>query len=57
MNDSLDAALDLGIDAAYLVADLSNVLEDDRRVEDSTTIRRPRRQKKNTEQTHGQTMG
>lgn len=43
----------LGIDAAYLGADLAGILEDDREIEDGTTIHYPHERKKN----HGPTMG
>ena len=47
---------DLVVEAGFLVADLSNIIDDDRKIEDSTTMRRPRKQKKN-EQDHGPAMG
>ena len=47
---------DLGLEVGFLVADLSNLIDDGRKIEDSTTMRRPRKQKKN-EQDHGPVMG
>lgn len=38
----------LGIDTAYLFADLTNIIDEDAPVEDCTTMHQPRRQKKNT---------
>ena len=42
----------IGVEAGFLVADLSNIIDEDRKIEDSTTMRRPRKQKKN-EQDYG----
>ena len=47
----------LGADAAYLVAHLTNVLDNAHPVKDSTTMRRPHGQKKKKEQNHGPVMG
>ena len=46
----------IGVEAGFLVADLTNLIDDDRKIEDSTTMRRPRKQKKN-EQDYGPIMG
>lgn len=43
----------LGTDTAYLLADLTNIIDSDHHVEDCTTIRYPHRQKKNTGHTIG----
>ena len=51
--DSQSALSGVGIDAAYLAADLSGIIEEDAYVEDCTTKHfRPERKKR-----HGQTMG
>ncbi len=39
----------LGIDSAYLVADVMNILDNDSRVEDCTTMNQPQKNKKNTQ--------
>lgn len=44
-------------DAAYLAADLSNLLDDGRQIEDSTTLPQARKQRKKKEQGHGPVMG
>lgn len=46
--DSDSGADRLGIDSAYLFADLTNIIDEDAPVEDCTTMHQPRRQKKNT---------
>ena len=46
--DSDSGADRLGIDSAYLFADLTNIIDEDAPVEDCTTMYQPRRQKKNT---------
>lgn len=38
----------VGIDTAYLIGDISNMIDEDAPVEDCTTMYQPRRQKKNT---------
>ncbi|MDO5124357.1 MAG: relaxase/mobilization nuclease domain-containing protein [Eubacteriales bacterium] len=38
----------IGTDAAYLIGDISNIIDEDAPVEDCTTMHQPRRQKKNT---------
>ena len=39
----------LGIDSAYLAADVMNILDNDSRVEDCTTMNQPQKNKKNTQ--------
>ena len=39
----------LGVDSAYLAADMMNILENDSRVEDCTTMNQPQKNKKNTQ--------
>lgn len=43
-----------GNDVAYLVADLTNILDSDHPVEDCTTIRKPRKERKNTHKSNPQ---
>lgn len=43
-----------GNDIAYLVADLTNILDSDHPVEDCTTIRKPRKERKNTQKSNPQ---
>ena len=43
-------------DSAYLIADLSNLLDEDRRIEDSTTMPKEKKEKKRN-QSHGPNMG
>ncbi len=47
----------IGTDTAYLVADLTNILDNDHPVEDCTTMRQPIRNMKKHEQNHGPVMG
>ena len=51
--DSDSGADRLGIDSAYLFADLTNIIDEDAPVEDCTTMHQPRRQKKNTDPVMG----
>ena len=46
--DSFSGAHSVGTDAAYLIGDISNMIDEDAPVEDCTTMHQPRRQKKNT---------
>ena len=55
--DPFAPSVGVGTDAAYLAASLVGILENDHPVEDSTTMRRPHRQKKKQEQGHGPVMG
>ncbi len=43
-----------GNDIAYLVADLTNILDDDHPVEDCTTMKKPRKERKNTHKSNPQ---
>ena len=52
-----DSSLDhLGTDTAFLVAELTDILDSTPHVEDCTTMKQPR-QKKKKEQNHGPVMG
>lgn len=46
--DPFGSAHSIGTDAAYLIGDIGNVIDEDAPVEDCTTMQQPRRQKKNT---------
>ena len=46
--DPFGSAHSVGTDAAYLIGDIGNVIDEDAPVEDCTTMQQPRRQKKNT---------
>ena len=54
--DPDDLVDNLGIDSAYLVADVMNILDNDSHTEDCTTINQPSKNKKNT-QSGGFNMG
>ena len=51
--DTFGDTLDIGIGAAYLIGNLSNIIDEDAPVEDCTTKYYPAERKKN----HGQKMG
>lgn len=51
--DTFGDTLDIGIGAAYLIGNLSNIIDEDTPVEDCTTKRYPTERKKN----HGPVMG
>ncbi|MBQ8622956.1 MAG: relaxase/mobilization nuclease domain-containing protein [Oscillospiraceae bacterium] len=51
--DTFGGTHSVGTDAAYLVGNLGNIIDEDAPVEDCTTMQHPRRQKKNT----GHVMG
>ena len=46
--DTFSGTHSVGTDAAYLVGNLGNIIDEDAPVEDCTTMHQPRRQKKNT---------
>lgn len=46
--DPFGGAHSVGTDAAYLIGDIGNIIDEDAPVEDCTTMQQPRRQKKNT---------
>ena len=46
--DPFGGAHSVGTDAAYLIGDIGNIIDEDAPVEDCTTMHQPRRQKKNT---------
>ena len=48
ISDSFGGTHSVGTDAAYLIGDISNMIDEDAPVEDCTTMHQPRRQKKNT---------
>ena len=48
ISDTFGSAHSVGTDAAYLIGDISNMIDEDAPVEDCTTMHQPRRQKKNT---------
>ena len=48
VSDTFGGAHSVGTDAAYLIGDIGNVIDEDAPVEDCTTMQQPRRQKKNT---------
>ena len=48
VSDTFGGAHSVGIDTAYLIGDIGNMIDEDAPVEDCTTMHQPRRQKKNT---------
>ena len=48
ISDTFGSAHSVGTDAAYLIGDIGNIIDEDAPVEDCTTMQQPRRQKKNT---------
>lgn len=46
--DTFGGTHSVGTDAAYLIGDIGNMIDEDAPVEDCTTMHQPRRQKKNT---------
>lgn len=48
LSDTFGGAHSVGTDAAYLIGDIGNIIDEDAPVEDCTTMQQPRRQKKNT---------
>ena len=48
ISDTFGGAHSVGIDTAYLIGDIGNIIDEDAPVEDCTTMHQPRRQKKNT---------
>ena len=48
ISDTFGGAHSVGTDAAYLIGDIGNIIDEDAPVEDCTTMHQPRRQKKNT---------
>lgn len=48
VSDTFGGAHSVGIDTAYLIGDIGNIIDEDAPVEDCTTMHQPRRQKKNT---------
>ena len=48
ISDTFGGAHSVGIDTAYLIGDIGNIIDEDAPVEDCTTMYQPRRQKKNT---------
>ena len=49
LSDTFSSAHSVGTDAAYLIGDIGNIIDEDAPVEDCTTMQQPRRQKKNTD--------
>ena len=47
-SDTFGGTHSIGTDAAYLIGDIGNLIDEDAPVEDCTTMYQPRRQKKNT---------
>lgn len=53
VNDTFGGTHSVGVDTAYLIGDLSNIIDEDAPVEDCTTMHHPVERKKN----HGPVMG